>query len=80
MATFKTSNLAKTPIDKVTTKMLQSVVNEILDSGKKPELRNQQKRVCACCKRYVLDGTIALNPANLIQIPKFDSRVSFGYR
>lgn len=70
-------NLTKTPIDKITPKMLQSIVNEILDAGKSPRTAKSTKEsLRPLFKRYVLDGTIPLNPADLIQIPKFDNEVS----
>lgn len=70
-------DLAKAPIDKVTTRKLQSIVNEILDSGKSPRTAKSLKETLRpMFKRYVLDGTLKSNPADLIQIPKFDNQMS----
>jgi len=70
-------DLAKTPIDKITTRKLQSIVNEILDAGMSPRTSKSAKETLRpLFKRYVLDGTINTNPADLIQIPKFDNQVN----
>lgn len=69
--------LAKASIDKITTKQLQNIVNEMLDIGKSPRTAKSIKETMRpLFKRYVLDGTIAINPAELIQIPKFDNQMS----
>lgn len=70
-------DLAKASIDKVTTRKLQSIVNQILDSGKSPRTAKSLKETLRpMFKRYVLDGTLKSNPADLIQIPKFDNQMS----
>ena len=69
--------LSKTSIDRITTKQLQNVVNEILDQGKCPRTAKSVKETMRpLLKKYVLDGTISMNPADLIQIPKFDNQMS----
>ena len=69
--------LAKTSIDKVTTNKLQSIVNEILDAGMSPRTAKSVKETLRpMFKQYVLEGTLKLNPADLIQIPKFNNEVS----
>jgi site-specific recombinase XerD len=69
--------LAKTSIDKVATKKLQLIVNEILESGKSPRTAQSVKQILRpLFKQYVFNGTINLNPADLIQIPKFDNQMS----
>lgn len=70
-------DLAKTPIDKVTTKQLQSIVNEILNLGMSPRTAKSLKETLRpLFKRYVLEGTLKLNPADLLQLPKFDNEVT----
>jgi site-specific recombinase XerD len=70
-------DLAKTSIDKVTTKQLQSVVNEILNLGMSPRTAKSVKETLRpLFKQYVLEGTLKLNPADLIQLPKFNNEVS----
>jgi integrase len=69
--------LAKAPIDKVTTRKLQSIVNEILDSGKSPRTAKSLKETLRpMFKRHVLEGRLKSNPADLIQIPKFDNQMN----
>jgi site-specific recombinase XerD len=69
--------LSKTPIDRVTTKSLQLIVNEILDLGKSPRTAKSVKETLRpVFKQYVLQGLLATNPADLIQIPKFDNQVT----
>lgn len=69
--------LAKTSIDKVTTKQLQSIVNNILEQGKSPRTAKSVKETLRpMFKQYVLAGTLRSNPADLIQIPKFDNEVN----
>jgi site-specific recombinase XerD len=68
--------LAKTPIDRVTTKSLQLIVNEILDLGKSPRTAKSVKETLRpVFKQYVFKGLLATNPADLIQIPKFDNKI-----
>lgn len=70
-------SLAKTPIDKLTTRQLQSVVNHILQSGKSPRTAKSVKELLRpMLKRYVFEGTLNTNPADLIQIPKFNNEVT----
>lgn len=70
-------DLSKTPIDKITTKQLQAIVNEILNSGMSPRTAKSVKETMRpLFKQYVLEGTLKLNPADLIQIPKFDNEVT----
>ena len=74
---FSKSDLAKTSIDKLTTKKLQSIVNEILDAGMSPRTAKSIKEMFRpLLKRYVLEGMLGMNPAELIQIPKFDNEVN----
>lgn len=69
--------LSKTSIDLVSTKKLQDIVNKILESGKSPRTAKSVKETLRpMFKQYVLRGTLKLNPAELIQIPKFDNQVS----
>ena len=69
--------LAKASIDKITTKQLQNIVNEILDAGKSPRTAKSVKETMRpLFKRYTLNGTLSMNPADLIQIPKFDNQMS----
>jgi integrase len=69
--------LAKTPIDQITTQQLQQIVNNILDQGKSPRTAKSVKETLRpMFKRYVYDGTLLTNPADLIQIPKFDNQMS----
>lgn len=69
--------LAKTPIDRVTTKSLQLIVNEILDLGKSPRTAKSVKETLRpVFKQYVLKGLLLTNPVDLIQIPKFDNQMN----
>jgi len=71
------TSLANTPIDKITTKQLQKVVNEILEQGKSPRTAKSVKETMRpLFKQYLLQGIIKLNPADLLQIPKFNNEVS----
>lgn len=71
------SILAKTSIKKVTTKQLQQVVNEILELGMSPRTAKSVKETLRpLFKQFVLEGIIQVNPADLIQIPKFNNEVS----
>jgi site-specific recombinase XerD len=69
--------LAKTSINKVTTKQLQKVVNEILELGMSPRTAKSVKETLRpLFKQFVLEGVMQVNPAELIQIPKFNNEVS----
>ncbi len=69
--------LSKASIDQITTRRLQTIVNKILDDGKSPRTAKSVKETLRpMFKQYVLDGTLKANPADLIQIPKFDNQVN----
>jgi len=71
------TSLANIPIDKVTTKQLQKIVNDILEQGKSPRTAKSVKETMRpLFKQYLLQGIIKLNPADLLQIPKFNNEVS----
>jgi site-specific recombinase XerD len=68
--------LAKTPIDKITTKQLQLIVNQILENNKSPRTSQSVKQTLRpMFKQYVLSGILNTNPADLVLIPKFDNEV-----
>ena len=65
------SKLAKTPITHITTEMLQSIVNKMLDLGMSPRTSKSVKEALGpMFNLYVLEGMVKTNPASLIQIPK----------
>ena len=69
--------LAKTSIDKVSTKQLQKVVNEILDLDMSPRTAKSVKETLRpMFKQFALQGILGLNPTDLIQIPKFNNEIS----
>jgi len=69
--------LAKKSIDKVTTRELQKIVNEILELGMSPRTAKSVKETLRpLFKQYVLQGTMQVNPAELLQIPKFNNEVA----
>ena len=71
------SKLAKTPITHITTEMLQSIVNKMLDLGMSPRTSKSVKEALRpMFNLYVLEGMVKTNPAGLIQIPKFDNQVN----
>ena len=71
------TSLANTSIDKVTTKQLQKIVNEILEQGKSPRTAKSVKETMRpLFKQFLLQGILKLNPADLLQIPKFNNEVS----
>ena len=68
--------LAKMPITNINVKHLQSIVNEILDLGKSPRTAKSVKDTRRpIFKQYMQDGTITVNPAEIIQLPKFNNEV-----
>jgi len=69
--------LAKTSINKVTVKQLQKIVNEILELGMSPRTAKSVKETLRpLFKWFVLEGIIQINPVELIQIPKFNNKIS----
>jgi site-specific recombinase XerD len=71
------TTLSKTPIDRITTKQLQNIVNDILDAGMSPRTAKSVKETMRpLFKRYVYSGTLPTNPADFLQLPKFDNEVS----
>ena len=53
------------------------MVNEILEQGKSPRTAKSVKETMRpLFKQYLLQGIIKLNPADLLQIPKFNNEVS----
>ena len=69
--------LSKSPISKITTKQLQKIVNEILEMGMSPRTAKSVKEMLRpLFKQYVLQGVTQVNPAELIQVPKFNNEVT----
>jgi len=69
--------LAKASVNKITVKQLQKVVNEILELGMSPRTAKSVKETLRpLFKQYVLQGIMQVNPAELIQIPKFNNEIS----
>ena len=70
------NTLSKTSITKVTTRELQKIVNEILELGMSPRTAKSVKETLRpLFKQYVLQGLIPMNPAELLQIPKFNNEI-----
>jgi len=69
--------LSNASINKVSVKQLQKIVNEILELGMSPRTAKSVKETLRpLFKQYVLEGVMQLNPAELIQIPKFNNEIS----
>lgn len=69
--------LARASINKVTAKQLQNIVNEILELGMSPRTAKSVKETLRpLFKQFVLQGVMQVNPAELIQIPKFNNEIS----
>lgn len=69
--------LAKMPITHITTEMLQTVVNKMLNLGMSPRTSKSVKETLRpMFNLYLLQGLIKINPASLVQIPKFDNQVN----